>query len=404
MKKLYFDYAATTPINKEVLEEMLPYFGEHFGNPGSVHGFGQKAIATLDSAREAISKIMKTDFRGIIFTSGATEANNLIIQGVVKGFYRFIKKDILPLRVIVSAIEHESVLKTVEHLSDSGVEVVVLPVDGAGKINLDDLKGALNERTVLVSLMAVNNEIGSVNPIREAAKIISEFREELFKSGKSWGKIYPIFHTDAVQAFQYFDVEFENYGCDAITVSGHKIYGPKGVGILAFSKRLLELNYSQIIFPLILGGGQEFGMRSGTENVANIAGFSKAIELVESGRVPVAQEIRELKNRLWEGIKKIAPNAKVNGSEDFSDSAPHILNVWFPGKRSETLMTQLDLGGLMASSGSACNARAFKPSYVIKALGHNVERASESIRFSIGKGVMEDDVDEAFEIIKNIYK
>lgn len=403
MKKLYFDYAATTPINKEVLEAMLPYFGEHFGNAGSIHSYGQEGMAALDKARETTSEILKTDFRGIIFTGSATEANNLILKGVVSGFYKFIRRDILPLRIIVSNIEHEAVLKTAEWLSETGCEIIKLPVDKNGRVNLQDLKRELNERTVLVSIMAVNNEVGSKNDIAAIAKIISDFRKEKLEAGGSLAKLYPIFHTDAVQSFQCEDVDFEKMGCDAITLSAHKFYGPKGVGILALSKRLIELDPKKFLNPIIVGGGQEYGMRSGTENIPGIVGMAKAMETAFNERFKTTKEVADLRNKLAKRIKEIYPEAKINGSDDgeLDNLAPHILNVWFPNRRAEEMITKLDIAGLCVSAGSACQARAVQYSYVIDGIYGDHKRAEESLRFSIGKGIAEEDIDRALEIINS---
>ncbi|MDO8557064.1 MAG: cysteine desulfurase family protein [Candidatus Jorgensenbacteria bacterium] len=426
MNRIYLDYAATTPIKPEVLKVMEETFRNVYGNPGSLHMEGQKAIAVIDSAREIIAKAVGAEFRGVIFMGSATEANNSALRGIVNH-----KQSGKKPRIIISAVEHESVLETVKDLEREGAELIILPVDKMGVINLKKLRESLNERTVLVSVMYVNNEIGTVQPIAEISKIIGEFKKSIHSSSTHYslcpygtsptgrqtipklrsgsrqnvGAHYPLFHTDAVQAFRYLPCNIQELGVDLMTISAHKIYGPKGVGALCV-RQLQTTNYS--LQPIITGGGQEFGLRSGTENVPLIAGFAKAVELADKNREKEAKRIDELKIYFWKGIKKLYPSSAVNGpdfphtpSPDNSielsygrrKAAPHILNVRFPGVSAEEFLIKLDMLGVAVSAGSACSMRSAKPSHVLEAIGLTPKQAKESLRFSFGDGTTKREID-----------
>jgi cysteine desulfurase len=381
MKRIYFDYAATTPVDPAVLAAMEPYFAEKFGNPGSLHSFGQEAIAVVDRSRETIARAVGADFRQIIFTGSATEANNLALRGAVAGFR--VARKAMP-RIIVSAIEHESVLETARDMGREGAEVVYAPVDEKGTVDLKKIKESLTSDTAVVSIMYANNEIGAIQPIAEIAKTIQEFR------GKN---IYPLFHIDAAQALQFLDCDISHLGIDLMTLSAHKIYGPKGIGAL-YIKDMKNLR------PIISGGGQEFGLRSGTENVPSIVGFAKAVELTTVLRDKESGRLAELRDHLSAEIKRIFPKAEINGPENDAEKLPNILNVYFPGLAAQDLLTKFDLAGLAVSSGSACRSRAPEYSYVIEELGYSKERAKSSIRFSLGRPTAEDEITRALEIIK----
>lgn len=385
MKRIYFDYAATTPMDKEVIKTITPYFNEKFGNPGSLHYFGQEAIAAVDASRETIAKTIGANFNEIIFTGSATEANNLALRGAMKTTKP-------PYRIIVSKIEHESILDTVRDLEKEGAEVIYLPVDKQGSIDLKKLKESLNERTILVSIIYANNEIGTVQPIQEIAKIINDFKEK---------RSYPLFHTDAVQAFQFLNCDVNNLGIDLMTLSAHKIYGPKGIGALYAANKIQPL-----ITPIITGGGQEFGFRSGTENAPAIVGFAKAIELTSENRAKETKKISELTDYFWREIKKISPKAEINGNANLTTSQavrlPNILNIFFPGQNAQDLLIKLDINGVAVSSGSACSARAFKPSYVLKAIGLPDNKIKSSLRFSFGKPTTKTEINLALKIIKKV--
>ncbi|MEK7089470.1 MAG: cysteine desulfurase family protein, partial [Patescibacteria group bacterium] len=347
MKHIYFDHAASTPVRREVVKAMMPYFSTHFGNPSSLHSTGQIAIAAIDKAREMVAKAINASFREIIFTGSATEANNLALRGAVRVF-KLANPNIKP-RVIISAIEHESVLETAKDLSRDGVEFVMIPVNENGVIDIPRLKYELNERTVIVSVMYVNNEIGTVEPIVEIASVIKNYKLKIKNSSRS----YPLLHTDAVQAFNYFECDVNMLGIDMMTLSGHKIGGPKGVGCL-------YVKNTKLTAPIITGGGQEFGLRSGTENIACIVGFAEAIKLAIKERKKEYTRLLTLKKYFWINIKKILPDAHVYGfpEKQFAHASPHILNVAWRGAPLDDTLVRLDMMGIAASSGSACASRA----------------------------------------------
>ncbi len=399
MRRIYLDYAASTPVDPEVLRAMMPYFSERFGNPGSLHTFGQEAIAALDRSRETIARALGADFRQIIFTASATEANNLALRGAVRRFrmaYNLSgrhERRAAP-RLIVSAIEHESVLETARDLGREGVRVTYVPVSVRGIADLKKIKKSLTQETALVSVMYANNEVGTVQPLKEIAALIKDFRNQISGQKPVIGDRLPAFHADAAQAFQFLDCNANALGVDFMTISSHKIHGPKGAGAL------FVRDAADMLLPIVGGGGQEFGLRSGTENVPAIVGFAKAVELAAARRESETKRIAALRDRLWGGLKDIFPEAETNGSENKGERLPNILNVYFPGKAAQDLLTKFDLCGLAASSGSACRSRAMESSYVIHALGHSKERAKESIRFSLGRPTTEREVEEALKIVK----
>ncbi|MDP3947951.1 MAG: cysteine desulfurase family protein [bacterium] len=445
--RIYLDYAATTPVDPAVERAMRPYFGVRFGNAGSVHSFGQEAIAALDVSRERIAKALGAEFREIVFTGSATEANNLVLRGVVKGIRNYelgIKDDtkqkksiihnsnfIIP-RIIVSAIEHESVLETAKDLEQNGVEVVYVPVSEEGFIDLGKLKAALNDRTILISVMYANNEVGTIQPLAEISDIIRNFRarnvvdvenvvinqraevgDRTTATIRTTRTPYPLFHTDAAQAFQYLPVGVRTLGVDFMTISAHKIYGPKGVGVLYVrnyesgimnqgSKKAIIRNSKFIIRSVITGGGQEFGLRSGTENVPFVVGAAEAIVRAAAAREKEATRVRVLRDYFWKKLRAAWPGVRLNGGT--KKRLPNNLNVWFSGRRAEELLIHLDRRGIAVSSGAACSARAQGPSYVIQALGFSLERARESIRFTLGRQTTKMELDKTVKVIKEIKK
>jgi cysteine desulfurase len=436
-KKIYLDYAATTPVDPTVLRAMHPYFSKKFGNAGSLHAFGQEAIAAVDRSREDLARAISAEFREIIFTGSATEANNLALRGVVEAHRTHdgeLRKDekllnpepsALNPRIIVSSIEHESVLETARDLERDGVDVIYLPVDKRGVVDLKKLKESLTENTILVSVMYVNNEIGTVQPMVEIAEIMRDFREKSgIQNPESSNKINesplsalrsPLFHCDASQAFQFFDCDTATLHVDLMTLSSHKIYGPKGAAALYMRQRAKSEERGSENFPslapLTTGGGQEFGFRSGTENVPAIVGFAKAAEIAAANREKESKRIAALRDYFWRGVKKIYPKAVINGVPSVSvlrttyyvpDCAPHILNVYFPGHDAQDILTRLDLAGIAASSGSACRTRVATSSYVIEALGYSKERARSSVRFSFGRPTIQKEIDEVCKTLRNI--
>ena len=362
------------------------------------------------------------------------------------------------MRLIISAIEHESVLETARDLEKEGVEVIYIPVSKKGIVDLKKLKESLNERTVLVSVMYANNEIGSIQPIATISKIIKEFKStnnesiankriRKFATNSLFADIYPLFHTDAVQAFQFLDCDVKKLGVDMMTLSGHKIYGPKGVGALYVrstkhearnpkqitnsktqipNKKVSNFGFGisdlqQLVSPIVVGGGQEFGLRSGTENVPLIVGFAKAVSLVSNSRELENKRISKLRDYLWKGIKKIYPNARTNpglstnnesktnkrirkfGTNSlFADVLPNFLNVYFPDYKAEDLLVRLDLAGMAVSTGSACSARSAEPSYVIEALGLKGEQSSRSLRITLGRQTSKRDIDTFLKVIRKL--
>lgn len=391
--RVYLDYAATTPVDARVMRAMRPYFDANFGNAGSLHFFGQKAVSAVDAARASIALALGAQFGEVIFTGSATEANNLVLRGLFRTFKLFsgvFPRSLRP-RIIVSAIEHESVLATAKDLEREGAEVVVLKVSKTGEVDLKELERKINTRTILVSVMYVNNEVGTIEPVFKISKIISDFRDAEKSKNKEIN--FPLFHTDAVQAFQYLPCDVNDLGVDFLTLSAHKLYGPKGIGALYVRK-------TAPISSVITGGGQEFGLRSGTENVSSILGLAEAARIAAAQRYGEHKRVMVLAEYFWSEVKKIYPTAKLNGPEIGSDRLANNLNIYFPGKSTQFLLTKLDMLGVAASSGSACSARSLTPSYVLRALYGDEGRARESIRFSLGRYTTKDDLRAVTGILK----
>jgi len=385
-KKIYLDYAATTPVDKEVLKAMMPYFCSKFGNASSIHSFGQEAIMAIDQARGKIAKLFSCDFSEIIFTGSTTESNNLAIKGIVT---QHITRN--TQHFITTKIEHESVLEPLKELARAGHKVTYLPIDKDGLIKISDLEKSIKDNTILVSIIYANNEIGTIQPIKEIGKLLEKINKKRQKTGLS--KIY--FHTDAVQAFNYLECRPDWLKIDLLTFSGHKIYGPKGVGGIYVRK-------NTPLSPIISGGGQEFGLRSGTENVPYIVGLAKAVELAFKNREKCSKYVLDLRNKLWKNIIKYNKDAKLNGS--FSSRLPNNLNIRFSGLSNETLIVALDQAGIAVSAGSACSSRALAASHVLTAIGLTPKQAKESIRISIGKNTTAGEIKKAAEIINKYEK
>ena len=374
-------------MHPNVEEIMRSYFRGDFGNAGSLHSFGQRANAGIESAREIIANELGINPNEIIFTGSATEANNHILRGAVVGF-KETRDNGQAIRIITSSIEHESVFETAEDLEKNGVEIVKIPVSSDGVIDTDKLKEELGENTAVVSVIFASNVIGTIEPIKEVSEIIKNFRKEK-------GSKYPLFHTDAVQAFQFLKLDMGKFGIDALTLSAQKIYGPKGVGILA-----LREDWLTRVAPLIAGGTQEFGYRAGTPNTPGIVGFGKAVEIVTSNREEESERVEKLRDMLWAGIKKIVPDAELNGSEKIR--LPNNLHVSFPGQDNQELLIKLDQAGLAVSIGSACSIRSRKASRVVLELGLGEERATNSIRFTLGRNTTEEEIEETLKRISSL--
>lgn len=381
-KQIYLDYAATTPIDPRVLEKMTPYLKADYGNPSSIYTLGQKSLAAIDEARESISQFLGCQFSEVVFTGSATEANNLAIFGISRTQRPRAKNQ--KLHIITSKIDHHSVLEPFQVLEKEGVEITYLPVDREGLINISDLKKALLPETVMVSIVYANNEIGIIQPIAEIGKLLKA------KSLNLKAKIY--FHTDAVQAANYLDCDVNRLEVDLLTLSAHKIHGPKGVGSL-FVREGTKIE------PLIFGGGHEFGLRSGTENVAGISGFGKAIEKIKDAK-PDTKKIQKLRDELIEGVLKNIPNSKLNGSRD--QRLPNNTNFSFKGIEGESLIIALDQEGIAASTGSACSEKSLDASHVLLALGLSTKEALSSLRLTLGKYTTQEEIEKVMKILPKI--
>ncbi|OIO37676.1 MAG: cysteine desulfurase NifS [Candidatus Omnitrophica bacterium CG1_02_49_10] len=354
---IYIDNNATTPLHPEVLEAMRPFYGPVFGNPSSVYSKGREARLAIDDARDTVARFIGTESVDIVFTGSGSESNNIAIKGIC---YRYIGEG---KRVITSSVEHPSVLNVCKHLESLGFDVVYLPVDEKGVVGLDALEGAINDKTVLVTIMHANNEIGTIQPIEEISKIVKE-------KGVT-------FHTDAVQSFGKIPVGVDALGVDMLSASAHKICGPKGVGMLYIRK-------GRELTPLIHGGHHERGIRAGTENVAGIAGFAKAVELVRLNMVKEAARRRALVDMLYKGLIRSVKNIRLNGHPDPAKRLPGTLNVSFGNIEGEALMLEFDLKGICASTGSACSSGTLEPSHVLTAIALSAQSARSSVRFSVG--------------------
>jgi cysteine desulfurase len=367
LERIYLDHAATSPMHPDVVETMVPFMTEIFGNPSSIHSFGRQSRHAIDEARETIAKSIGAKENEIIFTSGGTEADNLALIGVAKANHQKGK------HIITSSVEHHAVLHTCHYLEKQGFEVTYLPVNEQGKISLDDLQNALRDDTILVSIMFGNNEVGVLQPIKEIGQMLKEHQA--------------FFHTDAVQAYGLIPIDVNELHIDLLSVSAHKINGPKGVGFL-YARETVKL------IPRLYGGEQERKRRAGTENVAGIVGLAKAVEIAQATMNEKASMYRSFKEKMLgifeqEGIQYI-----VNG--DKNDSLPHVLNVAFPGTNVESMLVNLDLAGIATSSGSACTAGSIDPSHVLVAMfGKESERIRSSVRFSFGLGNTEEQIEKA---------
>ncbi|GMQ59259.1 cysteine desulfurase NifS [Vallitalea sediminicola] len=374
-KRVYFDNAATTSTHPEVLEAMLPYFTQNFGNPSSIYEIGQINKNAIDNAREQVAKLIGAKPVEIFFTSGATEADNWAIKGIAESYKK--KGN----HIITSNIEHHAVLHTCEYLEKNGFEVTYLPVDENGLINIDDLKNAIKDTTILITIMFANNEIGTIQPIREIGEIAKE------------NKI--LFHTDAVQAVGQIPIDVEDMNIDMLSLTGHKLNGPKGTGAL-YVKKGIKLK------SFIHGGAQERRRRGGTENVPGIVGVGKASEIAESNMEEKTKKLLGLRDKLVKGIKEAIPYCMLNG--DPVKRLPNNVNYSFEFIEGESLLIMLDMKGISASSGSACTSGSLDPSHVLLGIGLPHEKAHGSLRLTLGIDNTEEDVDYLIEVLPNIVK
>jgi cysteine desulfurase len=367
MHRVYLDNNATTPVLPEIFEAMRPYFAEHFGNASSIHSHGQQTRAAVENARESIAALLGCRASEIVFTSGGTEADNLAIAGLTKPGDH----------IITSSVEHHAVLFACRHVEEIGCEVTILPVDGRGLVDPDDVRRALRPNTKLISVMMANNETGVLQPVEEIGRIAAE------------AGIY--FHTDSVQAAGKVPIDVNRIGCHALTISGHKIHAPQGVGAL-YIRKGTELQ------PLFYGGRHERSRRAGTENVPGIVGLGKAAQLAKDAfHHSDDKKMADLRDRLQQGILAQVDEAVINGGN--AQRVPNTTNIRFDHIEGEAMVIALDLKGLAVSTGAACSSGAIEPSHVLVAMGLKKDEARASIRFSLGKQTTEEDIDFALALV-----
>jgi cysteine desulfurase len=380
MEKIYADHAATSPVHPLVAEKMLEVMKNTFGNPSSIHAFGREARKIVDEAREVLAQSIGAKPNEIIITSGGTEADNYALVGIAEAYQDRGK------HIITTAIEHHAVLHTCEQLAKRGFEVTYLPVDETGRISIEDLHASLREDTILVSIMYGNNEVGTLQPIAEIGEVLKESQA--------------YFHSDAVQAYGTTPINVKELGIDLMSVSAHKLNGPKGIGFLYVKEGISPA-------PRFFGGEQERKRRPGTENVAGIAGFKEAVLISQKEMVEKQNLYKNYKRKLTEKLTELGVDYSQNGS--LENSLPHVLNLSFPGTDVEAMLVNLDLSGIAASSGSACTAGSIDPSHVLVAMfGKDSEQVRNSIRFSFGLYNTESQIlhiaEETAKIVKRLTK
>jgi cysteine desulfurase len=370
MKRVYLDHNATTPVEPEVLETMLPFLSAEFGNAASIHSFGQRARAAVETARESVAALIGARPQEIVFTSGGTESDNHAIFGIVEAAGGHDKQ------VITTAIEHEAVLNTCQALEKQGVSVAYLPVDRQGRIDLEALHRTISRETVLVTIMHANNELGTVQPLEEIGRIATE------------ADVY--FHSDAVQSLGKLPIDVRAMGVDLLSLSGHKLYAPKGIGAL-------YIKSGTPLRQLLYGGHHQRGFRPGTENVAGIVGLGKAAEMASRSLTEEPKRVSALRDKLENGLLARVPDSTVNGGR--SPRTPNTTNILFHGIEGEALVIALDLKGLACSTGAACSSGAVEPSHVLTAIGLPPEEARASLRFSLGRCTASEDIDFALQVV-----
>ena len=373
MKRIYLDYAATTPTHPDVLKEMLPYFTEAFGNPSTIYSYGQEARGEIEEARARVAGLIGARNEEIVFTSGGTEADNFAIKGVA--FANESKGN----HIITSSIEHHAVLETCKFLERRGFNVTYLPVDERGMVDSGDVRKTITGKTILISVMHANNEIGTIEPITEIGKIAKE-------TGVS-------FHTDAVQTVGHIPVDVNEFGVDLLSMSAHKLYGPKGVGALYIRKGTKLVSFMH-------GGEQERRRRAGTENVPGIVGFGKAAELARQEMSEEAERLTHLRNKLLQGLLERIDHTRLNGHP--IKRLPNNINVSVDFVEGESMLLNLDLEGICASTGSACRSGRLEPSHVLLAMGLSHEQAHGSLRFTLGRWTTEEEIERVLETLPGI--
>lgn len=378
-KLIYMDYAATTPTRQEVVNTMLPYMTTNFGNPSSIYTLAQDARNAVDSSRKTISKILGSRSSEIVFTSGGTESDNTAIKGV-----SFAMKH-LGNHIITSMVEHHAVLHTCQQMEQFGFDVTYLPVDHNGQVRIEDLENSITENTILVSIMYANNEIGTIQPIKDMVRTVKNKANELSKT--------IVFHTDAVQAVGHVDIDVTELGVDMLSMSAHKFYGPRGVGAL-YVKRGTPFE------SLLAGGGQERQRRSGTENVPGIVGMAHALKLTHTDRKHESLRISKMRDRVVTELSNSVENLVFNGHP--INRLDNNVSVSFKGVEGEPVLMGLDFAGICASSGSACSSASVEPSHVLLAIGRSAEEAQGTLRITLGRDNSEEDIDYLLDVLPNL--
>jgi len=373
VRRIYLDYAATTPTHPEVVKAVLPYFTDAFGNPSTIYSYGQEAKGAIEEARSKVADLIGAEGEEIVFTSGGTEADNFALEGVA--FANEPKGN----HIITSSIEHHAVIETCKFLERRGFRVTYLPVDEYGLVAPDDVKRAITDKTILISVMQANNEVGTIEPIAEIGKITRE------------AGIY--FHTDAVQTVGHIPVDVNELGVDLLSMSAHKLYGPKGVGALYIKK-------GTKLIPFMHGGEQERRRRASTENVPGIVGFGKAVELAQQEMTEEAKRLSSLRDQLTKGLLERIDRTRLNGHP--IKRLPNNVNISVDFVEGESMLLNLDLEGICASTGSACSSSSLEPSHVLLALGLSPEQAHGSLRFSLGKWTTEEEIGRVLEVLPKI--
>jgi len=378
-RHIYLDYSATTPVDPDVTEAMLPYFTRSFGNASSIHAFGRETKIPLEESREKIARAFGAEPGEIFFTSGGTEADNHALFGVAQAALRASGKN----HLIISSIEHHAVLQSAEYLAENGFEVTLLPVDKFGKVDPDDVRAAILAKTSVVSVMHANNEIGTIQPVLEIAKVAHDHGI--------------VFHSDTVQSAGKIPVNVDALSIDILAVSAHKFYGPKGIGAIYIRKGTDVDSY-------LHGGAQERNRRAGTENIPLAVGFARAVELSQRDMEKNLAHIRGLKEKLTDLLRERFESIVFNGHP--SDALPHIVNMSFDSSKSdidgEALLMNMDLNGIAVTSGSACSSGSMEPSHVLQAIGRNIKTAKASIRFSMGNATTKDELTTAVDILEKV--
>lgn len=369
-KLIYMDHAATTPVRPEVLDAMLPYFRESFGNPSSIYTLAQEALKAVDDSRQTVADVLGARMSQVVFTSGGTESDNTALKGAAFALRN------TGNHVITTSIEHHAVLHTCHQLEQFGFEITYLPVDEYGMVDPDDVGRAITDRTVLVSTMLANNEIGTIQPVGEIARLVKE-------RAKGQGRTI-VMHTDAVQAAGYLDLDVGELGVDMLSLSSHKFHGPKGVGVL-YIRRGTPFE------PQQMGGGQERQMRSGTENVPGVVGMATALRLASDERDQLSSHSRRLRDRIVSELQQKIEGAHLNGHP--TERLANNVNISFESVEGEPVLLGLDFAGISASSGSACSSASLEPSHVLLAIGRSADLAQGSLRITLGAANTEEEVD-----------